>query len=306
MVCSPNYPQGFPDMARDSRVRELHDSGEESGSEVADFSSGRKVLVVEEVESGGVEWEEISQSLRTCGYQVKILTKLKCARQLCENSKDKYDVMLVGGKTVLRNQQAIADLSKQIPIVLLASHESPAETITAINLGVVEVMSRPYEVSKLRNIWQHTVRRLMKEQGMEPGPIHGQNGETFILWGKPHFDATTDAQHGQVKRKGENASEKLSASTSNSCHTDVSAGCRSRKRRMSWKNTANADTKGMMVHSYLHNQEVQFAQRAMVEQWSESGTPSNPCGTVRTGQTNAMLPKSDSFLNFLQVALPTE
>jgi len=106
-----------------------------------------------------------------------------------KKTKLDYDILIVHDSLVNQQNQAIlSKLSKAIPTLCFMKGTERTETAIkeAMSVGIHEVFIYPCSIMKLGLIWQHTVRRLMIDQGLTPGPIHGKNGEDFMLGAKSY------------------------------------------------------------------------------------------------------------------------
>ena len=58
-------------------------------------------------------------------------------------------------------QEHLQSLAAQLPLVLLSDKPGSSEDVwQGLNLGAAEVLERPLSLLKLRNIWQHVVRKV--------------------------------------------------------------------------------------------------------------------------------------------------
>lgn len=74
------------------------------------------------------------------------------------------DKAMVSGKT--RDRQQLLEASKELPCILMAVDPSPNDVLQGIQLGAVDFLAKPLSPLKLRNIWQHTVRKMMSEMNI--------------------------------------------------------------------------------------------------------------------------------------------
>jgi hypothetical protein len=169
-------------------------SNNSSKSEPPSFPVGLKILVVRGVDfpkqskspENIVEWDGITKDLRSFGFLVDFAPDLS-------HPLDGHDILLVEYDacfTSEQQRQALKKVSKAIPTLCFLAHSGGADALTAkikeakLATSVKEVVVCPCSKTKLELIWQHTVRRLMAEQGLTPGAIHGKIGEDFILGAK--------------------------------------------------------------------------------------------------------------------------
>jgi len=163
-------------------------------SEPPSFPVGLKILVVRGVEpkprqsKSSIEWDGITRDLRSFGFLVDFAPDL--SHPLDANG---HDILLVEYDACFSSEQqrqALKKASKAIPTLCFLARSGGADALAAkikeakLATSVKEVVVCPCSKTKLELIWQHTVRRLMAEQGLTPGAIHGKSGEDFILGAK--------------------------------------------------------------------------------------------------------------------------
>jgi len=68
----------------------------------------------------------------------------------------------------------LVELSRQLPCVLMGDDPSATDVMAGIQAGAVDFLSKPLCTLKLRNIWQHTVRKV---RAARPSPGVGGGGE---------------------------------------------------------------------------------------------------------------------------------
>ena len=67
----------------------------------------------------------------------------------------------------------LVELSRQLPCVLMGDDPSATDVMAGIQAGAVDFLSKPLCTLKLRNIWQHTVRKV---RAARPSPGVGGGG----------------------------------------------------------------------------------------------------------------------------------
>ena len=63
-------------------------------------------------------------------------------------------------KTVAQDSTAFVTAVNGLPLVLMSEGGSANEVWKSIELGAVEYLEKPLSQLKLRNIWQHVVRKV--------------------------------------------------------------------------------------------------------------------------------------------------
>lgn len=63
-------------------------------------------------------------------------------------------------KTVAQESPAFVNALNGLPLVLMSEGGSANEVWKSIELGAVEYLEKPLSLLKLRNIWQHVVRKV--------------------------------------------------------------------------------------------------------------------------------------------------
>ena len=59
------------------------------------------------------------------------------------------------------HQEQLQEAASQLPLVLLSDKPGSSEDVwQGLNMGAAEVLERPLSLLKLRNVWQHVVRKV--------------------------------------------------------------------------------------------------------------------------------------------------
>jgi hypothetical protein len=58
--------------------------------------------------------------------------------------------------------RAFVDAFEEVPVVLMSEGGATDEVMRAVTLGAVDFLDKPLSLLKLKNIWQHSVRRMMQ------------------------------------------------------------------------------------------------------------------------------------------------
>ncbi|GAX75017.1 hypothetical protein CEUSTIGMA_g2463.t1 [Chlamydomonas eustigma] len=126
------------------------------------FPKGLKVLVLEESSSRAMEAETL---LLDCGfYPIICLTAADATKHLVQSS-GVPDIMLIEVACLEKRSHETAIIltaAKTLPLVLMATNLCPKEIVSGITKrGAVDFMEKPLHPQKLKNIWQHVVRKMM-------------------------------------------------------------------------------------------------------------------------------------------------
>lgn len=54
--------------------------------------------------------------------------------------------------------------ARHLPLVLMSEGGGPGDVMKGIELGAVDYLEKPVSLPKLRNIWQHVVRKVGSKQ----------------------------------------------------------------------------------------------------------------------------------------------
>lgn len=71
-------------------------------------------------------------------------------------------------KTVAQESPAFVNALNGLPLVLMSEGGSANEVWKSIELGAVEYLEKPLSQLKLRNIWQHVVRKVCQLWNLYP------------------------------------------------------------------------------------------------------------------------------------------
>lgn len=138
------------------------------------FPQGLKVLLVAADEQAR---DGVAAQLKDCEYSV---TACSSVGNACESlACNSYDIVLAEAGDLRAGKgdaQLLVKGKGQVPLILMSESEAPGEVLQGIHLGAVDFLKRPLSPLKLRNIWQHTVRRMMidvggGETGRESDPV---------------------------------------------------------------------------------------------------------------------------------------
>ncbi|GFH16925.1 response regulatory domain-containing protein, partial [Haematococcus lacustris] len=118
----------------------------------------------------------LEQQLRQCNYNTTFFHSCKDAARALEESPDTFDIAICDASFVTAVRQGAEQARllkqlKQLPFILAADAPKPAEVMLGIKLGAAEVLEKPLCPLKLKTLWQHTVRRMMRSSSAKSSSI---------------------------------------------------------------------------------------------------------------------------------------
>lgn len=132
------------------------------------FPKGLQVLVLDPELAAGVEAEV---QLKDCGYSPVTCCSVPEALLHLTNPNCAFDLLLVDVMclaTKSPENTALLAAAKTLPLVLMSSCCSPGDIMIGIKQGAVDFLEKPLHTHRLRNIWQHVVRKMMNPHGPTP------------------------------------------------------------------------------------------------------------------------------------------
>ncbi|BBN16842.1 protein MpGARP8 [Marchantia polymorpha subsp. ruderalis] len=121
-----------------------------------DFPNGLRVLVVDEDTK---VLNEIKCKLEGCQYVVSAFTKGEDALEALRDQQNIFHVALVEAMT--GEGFKILEVARHLPTILMSNTENMAIMMQGIALGAADFLQKPLSDEKLRNIWQHVVRKAL-------------------------------------------------------------------------------------------------------------------------------------------------
>lgn len=159
--------------------RQLTSSNAQASTKQINFTPNLKVLALQGKSEDCVE---VSVVLQKAGHQVELCDDIHSAMGLCTGNRTKYDMIILDRDVLNHNKDKVQHLSKFVSVVYVTQKQDWQMNLAAIGLGVVEVISPPYSIDRLKYLWQHVVRQVMRDNDLTPGPVHGQYGENLLLY----------------------------------------------------------------------------------------------------------------------------
>ncbi|DBA90178.1 hypothetical protein WJX77_009214 [Trebouxia sp. C0004] len=122
------------------------------------FPVGLQVLLVEADKHSR---EKVSKQLKNLSYDGTCCSTTVEAASILSNGSNQFDIVLAEAKAVAKESPAFVHSLNGLPLVLMSEGGSASEVWKSIELGAAEYLEKPLSTLKLRNIWQHVVRKMM-------------------------------------------------------------------------------------------------------------------------------------------------
>lgn len=129
------------------------------------FPAGLKVLVVDPNEN---DLKLAAAQLKECNYEVHGCSSEAQALMALNNVEGRFDVIMCETSVVAEKDADSTSLVSKIggvPLILMGQNSTQQQLMLGVNLGAVDFLEKPVSALKLRNIWQHTVRKMLKGKG---------------------------------------------------------------------------------------------------------------------------------------------
>lgn len=131
------------------------------------FPKGLRVLLVDDDHSRPLIEAQLRQpvlqyAVTSCGSSTEALGFGRAAAR-------SFDVVLAECKLVASDEvtgRAFVDAFEEVPVVLMSEGGATDEVMRAVTLGAVDFLDKPLSLLKLKNIWQHSVRRMMQRTSL--------------------------------------------------------------------------------------------------------------------------------------------
>ncbi|KAL2328676.1 hypothetical protein Fmac_022103 [Flemingia macrophylla] len=127
-----------------------------------------KVLLVEDDDSTR---HVVRALLRNCGYEVTAVSNGLQAWKLLEDPRNHIDLVLtevampiLSGIGLLCKIMIHKSL-KNIPVIMMSSHDSMGIVFKCLSKGAVDFLVKPIRRNELKNLWQHVWRRCHSSSG---------------------------------------------------------------------------------------------------------------------------------------------
>ncbi|KAI3433918.1 hypothetical protein D9Q98_003720 [Chlorella vulgaris] len=150
------------------------------------FPKGLRVLLVDELHSAAsIRTQLESPSLQ---YTVTSVNSGSEALAYLRTGVAAFDVVLAESRIVAGDEivgRSFIDSFEHTPVVLMSSCSTSEDVMRAVKLGAVDFLDKPLSHLKLKNIWQHSVRKMMnRASGPRSGAAAASHAATtpFTSW----------------------------------------------------------------------------------------------------------------------------
>eukprot|EP00892_Ulva_mutabilis_P012543 jgi/Ulvmu1/9661/UM054_0093.1 len=128
------------------------------------FPAGLRILLIE---PDGQDCKAVGAQLRECSYEVCECADETEASNLILKAEQEFDLLICEASVVAHESaawSAFVRKVKHLPLVLTGENISQQQKLLGIKFGAVDFLEKPVALLKLRNVWQHTVRKMMKQK----------------------------------------------------------------------------------------------------------------------------------------------
>ncbi|KAI9080840.1 hypothetical protein K1719_037149 [Acacia pycnantha] len=158
-----------------------------SSSRRGAFPAGLRVLVVDD----DLTWLRILEMmLKKCSYEVTTCCLAREALNLLRERKDGYDIVIsdvnmpdMDGFKLLEH----VGLEMDLPVIMMSVDGETGRVMKGVQHGACDYLLKPIRMKELRNIWQHVLRKRMRE-AREFGSLKGFEGFQLMRNGEDQYD----------------------------------------------------------------------------------------------------------------------
>jgi DNA-binding response OmpR family regulator len=134
------------------------------------FPVGLRVLLLD---SDKMSLDATDAMLRECNYVITPTSSFLDATSRIVQDNSAFDVLLVDAKSLgsrAADSAAFMKLVKTAPLIIMAEKPTQEDVLLSIKLGAVDFIEKPVCLQKVRTMWQHTVRQMLKGFSLEDPP----------------------------------------------------------------------------------------------------------------------------------------
>jgi CheY-like chemotaxis protein len=197
----------------------------------ASFPRGLRVLVVDDEPSRS----SVHHQLQPLGYVVTSCNSASEALSYCQTGMSAFDVVLAESSIVASDEisgRLFVSSMDSTPVILMSEGATTDDVMRAVQLGAVDYLDKPLSTLKLKNIWQHSVRKMMLHQStanvnattcyddcrdLSFGAVTAANSK------RPSFDSPGTPSHHNATEAFSAGSIPTAATTTTATVTDISA-----------------------------------------------------------------------------------
>ncbi|KAL1208568.1 Two-component response regulator-like APRR3 [Cardamine amara subsp. amara] len=160
-----------------------------------------KVLLVENDDSTR---HIVTALLKNCSYEVTAVSDVLEAWKILEDEKSCIDLVLtevvmpVHSGTSLLSKIMSHKTLKNIPVIMMSSHDSMVLVFKCLSNGAVDFLVKPIRKNELKNLWQHVWRRCHSSSGSgsESGIQNKKSVKPESTEGSENDASISDEDHG--------------------------------------------------------------------------------------------------------------
>ncbi|KAL0735209.1 hypothetical protein Bca4012_011419 [Brassica carinata] len=160
-----------------------------------------KVLLVENDDSTR---HIVTALLKNCSYEVTAVPDVLEAWRVLEDENSCIDLVLtevvmpVNSGTGLLSKIMSHNTLKNIPVIMMSSHDSMVLVFKCLSNGAVDFLVKPIRKNELKNLWQHVWRRCHSSSGSgsESGIHDKKSAKTESTEGSENDASTSDEDQG--------------------------------------------------------------------------------------------------------------
>ncbi|XP_062193186.1 two-component response regulator-like PRR95 [Phragmites australis] len=182
----------------------------------------------------------ISALLRNCGYRVSVASDGVKAWDILKEKSFNIDLVLTEVELPLMSGFLLLstimehDASKNIPVIMMSSHDSVSMVFKCMLKGAADFLVKPIRKNELRNLWQHVWRKQLANGGPDLQHIQQEENLTERIEQKTSM---TKADHlmEHVARKNRECSEQESDAQSSCTRSELEADSKHTSNLLEYK-----------------------------------------------------------------------
>ncbi|KAJ1290554.1 hypothetical protein BS78_02G253000 [Paspalum vaginatum] len=182
----------------------------------------------------------ISALLRKCGYRVAVASDGVKAWDILKEKSFNIDLVLTEVELPLMSGFLLLstimehDASKNIPVIMMSSHDSVSTVFKCMLKGAADFLVKPIRKNELRNLWQHVWRKQLANGG--PGVHHIQQEENLTEIIEPKTAVMkADNLNKDSPHKNRECSEQESDAQSSCTRSELEAESKQTNKNLEYK-----------------------------------------------------------------------
>ncbi|KAG2644807.1 hypothetical protein PVAP13_2KG379300 [Panicum virgatum] len=237
----------------------------------------------------------ISALLRKCGYRVAAASDGVKAWDILQEKSFNIDLVLTEVELPLMSGFLLLstimehDASKNIPVIMMSSHDSVSMVFKCMLKGAADFLVKPIRKNELRNLWQHVWRKQLANGG--PDVQHIQQEENLAERIEQKIAVTkVDNLNKDGACKNRECSEQESDAQSSCTRSELEAESKQTNNILEYKQPTKRDIE--LVH-IIDNQEKHNMQREEVDTMRTTSTGNDEKGSIPAHQLELSLRRTD-------------